>query len=353
MRLQAALLPLLLCAAASPAVEPEVVDEIRSILQHHALVTPTSQQLASLSGEHLPEGLRAIDPWAEHIEPLRDEGAAGELGIGAELYAGNGRIWLMPFAGGAMMQAGVRDRMILLAVDGYPVEGRPMEQIAGLLQGPAGSQVTLELCPPDCAKSTQYRLARGEFRPSPVELLRFEDRPMIRIRNFVASETRLFLQSTLQALELSQPLLIDLRDCQGGDLFEAMDSAALFIEPRRLLLHLVGRGGSATGYRSPTGLKFRQPFRLLIGANTASSCEAFAGIVRIDGRAELLGQTTRGKCVSQTRTKLADGSQLHYTNLAIRFADGSSCDGNGLQPDRVVDAAMLDDSAKLMEWLDL
>jgi hypothetical protein len=43
---------------------------------------------------------------------------------------------------------------------------------------------------------------------------------------------------------------------------------------------------------------------------------------------------------------------LHYTNLAIRFADGSSCAGSGLKPDRIVEAGMLDDSAELMEWLD-
>jgi carboxyl-terminal processing protease len=345
-------LALLLASGAAPALEERVVEEIRAVLQRHALTAPTPAQLAALQGNDLAAGLRAIDPWAVHIAKQDSAPDDAEAGIGAQLYRQDGEFWLMPYQGGPLARAGITDRVMLKEVDAWLAEARSEQQIAGLLRGAEGELVLVGVCAPGCPKVRRFTLAKQRFIPASVERVRIEGQPLLRIHAFVASETRSFLRTLLETLDGSRPLRIDLRDCQGGDLFEALDSAALFIESGAVLAELSGREPPVTRYQASAGAKFRQPLELLIGPGTASAGEVFAGILQAGGRARLVGQPSRGKCVSQTRETLSDGSLLHYTNLAIRFADGSSCAGSGLKPDRIVEAGMLDDSAELMEWLD-
>jgi len=76
--------------------------------------------------------------------------------------------------------------------------------------------------------------------------------------------------------------------------------------------------------------EYKVPLTILVGVDTASAAEIFAGILQKAGRANLVGRHTRGKCVSQTDFTLTDGSILRLTNLQVFFSDGSTCQGKGL-----------------------
>lgn len=78
---------------------------------------------------------------------------------------------------------------------------------------------------------------------------------------------------------------------------------------------------------------------MLLDESSASASEVVAGALRDRGRAVLIGQTSFGKGSVQHVYDLADGSQLHLT-VALWFTpDETLIQGQGLQPDIVVDAA--------------
>lgn len=333
-------------------VQPAVADpgqrlqEIRALLREQALVVPGEHRLAALDSGNLREGLRSIDPWADWREG--ETGGALAAGIGADLYSEAGRHWLMPHAGGALMQAGFLDRVELRGVDGAAVAGLATAAVARMLSGDPGETRRLALCPPGCAASLTLVLELESSRPQSVEHLHVGGRDVIRIRRFVGWETRSFLETLVRSSAHRAPLLLDLRDCQGGDLFEAMDAAALFLPAGAELAAVRGRHGSPSLFRAPGGQKIDTRATLLVSRHTASAGEVFAGILQAHRVARLVGERTRGKCVSQTERMLSDGSILTFTNLAIELPGGVGCQGVGLAPDLVLEPGLVDDLGALL-----
>ena len=91
-------------------------------------------------------------------------------------------------------------------------------------------------------------------------------------------------------------LEIDLRRNRGGDLNRMLKVAALFTGPVRDAVQLHGVTGT-TKISIPDGgqrFLFRR-IDLLVGPDTASSAEVFAGLLRARRGARLLGQRTHGK----------------------------------------------------------
>ena len=101
--------------------------------------------------------------------------------------------------------------------------------------------------------------------------------------------------------------------------------------------------------RAPQGKTYSMPLTLLVGPDTASAAEIFAGILRRHERGLLVGQTTYGKCASQTDARLSDGSVLRYTNREVLFPDGDTCTGKGLTPDLAVSDEEMDMLSRLVE----
>ena len=337
-------------ALSAAGAEHAPLEEIRRLLREQALVAPDEALLSALDGANLRQGLRAIDPWAEWWKPDRTVASvAGGAGIGAEIYAEEGRLWLMPNAGGPLMRGGIIERVELRAVDGITVAGRTVGEVAERLAGEVGETKRIEICATGCAAPRTLTLDLERVQPLSVELLDVAGSEVIRIRHFVGWETRSFLESLLQRSADPGPLLLDLRDCQGGDLFEAMDAAARFLPAGAELASLGDRNGESEVYRAPVGWKSNTPLKIFISRHTASAGEIFAGILQAHGVARLVGERSRGKCVSQTERTLSDGSVLRFTNRAVSLPGGRGCNGVGLVPDRLVERGGVDNLSELLQ----
>ena len=334
------------------------LDAIRDILRRHLLNPPDEAALAALSDQDLPGKLRDIDPYArifpagEYRAPLT--GGNSWVGIGAGLALRAGAPILHVYRGGGADRAGVPDRSRLLDIDGRPVAGMDAESIASLLRGEEGSAVRLGVAPPG-GEPTSFTVLREAFSPLDVELVPPGVQRVVRIREFAGGLTRPALRATLDFLsakpsaDKAARVIIDLRDAPGGDLYEAFDLAGLFLPPGTLLGTIRGRDGYAMEIHAPHGDKYSMPLTLLVGPDTASAAEIFAGILRRHERALLVGQTTYGKCASQTDARLSDGSVLRYTNKEVLFPGGDTCTGTGLAPDLAVGDDELDMLPRLVE----
>ena len=336
------------------------LQEIRRILLGDALVPPSQAALETLDEVGLPTFLAQFDPYARYF-PAREyqspmSGREAWIGIGAELVARGGEIFLSVYRGGAADKAGVPDRSRLREVDGRGVAGLDAQAVASLLKGAEDTVVRLTLARPG-GESFDVRVVREAFKPLDVEPVPPGDRQVLRVRDFVAGLTRPALQATIDFLARkgatrNELLIIDLRDSGGGDLYEAFDMAGMFLPAGTLLGTIQGRGEGSREVRAPSGEKYSMPLALIVGPDTASSAEIFAGALHQQGRATLVGQRTYGKCSSQTDARLSDGSVLRYTNRDVLLPDGSSCSGAGLVPDREVSGAELMDLAGLVQVLD-
>ncbi len=340
------------------------LDEIRRILRTNALKPSVEADLLALSEEHLADGLRKIDPYARFFKSGEYRppslGRDAWTGIGADLAVRGEEVFLAVYKGGAADLAGLPDRSRLLSIDGQAITGLPVAAVADLLKGGEGTVVTLSIEPPDGHRSTT-RVERRVFTPLDVELVPSGTRRIVRIREFVGGVTRPSLLATIDFLDstatvkaggAAQMLVIDLRDAGGGDLYEAFDMAGLFLPPGTVLGTLADRKGELSEFRAPAGKKFTMPLALLVGPDTASAAEVFAGCLQQQGRAKLVGRQTYGKCSSQTDAPLSDGSVLRYTNRQVLLPDGHSCSDVGLQPDRPVSEEAFREIARLMAAVD-
>lgn len=343
-------------AFASAAAEPLPFDEIRSVLRQQLIDAP-AEPLLQLPGGDLDAELARLDAYARHFPagaprtPL--DGGDAWTGIGAELFFEGGEAWLSPYQGGPAAWVGVPDRVQLLEIDGQSVAGLDADTLVARLRGPSGSQVRLSLMGQDGRRWIAH-IEREPFRPLHVEVLGQGGGPVLRVREFVAGLTRPALHATLDFLRShaqreDDVLVFDLRASGGGDLYEAFDLAGLFLPGGTLLGTLLERGGIRHEVRATAGPKLHMPVLVLIGPHTASAAEIFAGALQHHRRATLVGQTSFGKCSSQTDVRLSDGSVLRFTNREILLPDGRSCSGAGLVPDLAVDADMLGDFPRLVQ----
>jgi carboxyl-terminal processing protease len=336
------------------------LEEIRRILLNEALVPPNHADLEKLDEAGLSAFLERFDPYARYF-PARGyqspmTGREAWIGIGAELIERGEGIFLSVYRGGAADKAGVPDRSRLLEVDGRGVAGLDVQAVASLLKGEEDTVVRLSLARPD-GGGFDVRVVREAFKPLDVEPVSPGDRQVLRVREFVGGMTRPALQATIDFLARKGAgrdglLVIDLRDAGGGDLYEAFDMAGMFLPAGTLLGTIQGRGEEVRAVRAPSGEKYSMPLALLVGPDTASSAEIFAGALHQQGRATLVGRRTYGKCSSQTDARLSDGSVLRYTNGDVLLPDGSSCSGAGLVPDREVSVAEFMDLAGLVQAVD-
>ena len=287
-------------------------------------------------------------------------GHASWTGIGANLAVRGREFFLTVYKGGAADQAGLPDRSKLLAIDGQSITGLSVEAVMDRLKGEDGNGVTLSIEYPDGHRS-RVPVERRAFTPLDVEVVRSGVHQVLRVREFVGGVTRPALLATIDFISkkdkvktdgTEEMLVIDLRDAGGGDLYEALDMAGLFLPTSTILGTLESNDGERTVFRAAVGRKFKMPVVLLVGHDTASAAEVFAGALQQHGRAKLVGQRTYGKCSSQTDTRLSDGSVLRYTNRQVFLPDGRSCSNVGLQPDREVEDRVFSDIALLMAEVD-
>lgn len=320
------------------AGEQAPLDEIREILRTRLYPPPQEADLQALTGQTLAQDLKDLDPYAKYYpaeNPLAKILPDNQLsGIGAQLFEGNGQILLSPFPRGPLTQAGVSERAELLEVNGHSVQGLALHDIASMLQGEPESLVQLRLRPLSADAANTVAVVRSSYRPLDVELIQAHGQPVLRIRDFIAGQTRSALKASIDFLELREgPLIIDLRESGGGDLFEALDCAGLFVSQGKSLGGLMTRELGKSMVFSPPGDKVSMPVVLLVGPDTASAAEVFAAALAYHGRTRLAGRPTFGKCTTQTEVTLADGSVIRFTNGRILAPGGRSCAADGLKPD--------------------
>jgi len=322
-----------LAGAAVPAAPP--IAEIRTLLIQRALNPPALASLAALEPDNLEAGLTAIDPYARYVPPNAPNYKALSRRLGIDIFAYKSRLWVRPDPGGPAEQGGVPEIGELQAINNNKVSGDNLAEVSTLLDlSVQQDRVYLTVSSRAGKRGEIYLVKPGRYRPSPVTWRRAGDKMIIHIREFVAHNTAPNLAALYHTLVRPNSLVvIDLRGCAGGDLFEAIEIAGMFVPAGLPLANTYDRFGARQRYLAPPGKKLPGPIWLLIDRRTASAAEIFAGILKHHHLAGLIGERSVGKYLSQTPAHLSNGGELWLTNLAIHFPGGLTYLGTGLEPD--------------------
>ncbi len=313
------------------------VEEIRGFISKEALFLPSPALLAALGTAHLEVDLRAIDPYAKYIPPSSLSSKAPlSVHLGIEVFPYKSMLWMRPDTGGPADQAGIPEIVALRAINGKKINTDDLAEVSAQLdKAIRKSSLNLTIFNLSSHKEVVYLVKPSSLQPSSITYRRVGTDLVVQIRDFVAHDTapKLYALYKTVVRNAGTRVIFDLRGCSGGDLYEAIEIAGMFVSSGLPLVSTYNREGMVRTYRAPPGEKLHSPIWVLIDRRTASSAEILAGILQHYHLTHLVGEPSFGKFVSQTIFPLSNGGKFWLTTLAIRLPDGVSRNSNKIKPD--------------------
>ncbi len=268
-------------------------------------------------------------------------------GIGAYVEMRDGQITIVsPIDGSPAEKAGILPGDVILGVDGENVEGRTLNQVIGLIRGPADSEVVLTVRHPDTDESVEIVIIRGRIELESVNwtLIPGSNLAYVQITQF-GTKTGQELETALRDIdELRQSgssvqgLVLDLRNNPGGFLREAIKVGSQFLPRGEIILQEKDASGKVDSYRSRGwGYGRELPLVVLINEGTASAGEITAGALKENNRALLIGETTFGTGTVLNQFNLSDGSAILLGVTNWLTPKGNLIKGQGITPDVMVE----------------
>jgi carboxyl-terminal processing protease len=269
---------------------------------------------------------------------------------------------LLVLPGSPAARAGLRPHDHILAVDGVPVccDADGYDNLY-LLLGSEGSTVELRVRTPG-EPSRTVTLARARI----LELLPVEARWLeggvgyLLIPTFwdetVADRVRQALEGLAAEGELIG-LILDLRINPGGSEVALQGLLELFADGE--LGRFVSRRGSDALRVEGVDVGGSQhvPLVILVGRETVSFAEVFAGVLQEAGRARIVGRTTRGNVEITYGYDFEDGSRAWIAQEMFRPPSGTNWEETGIAPDLEIpldwDEFTVEDDPQLEAALDL
>ena len=215
------------------------------------------------------------------------------------------------------------------------------------------------------------RAAGGPAVAPPVHV-RYGVRPdgvaVLRIDRFLLDATVGPITDALRDVAVRQPaaLVLDLRQCSGGDLAAMTVAAHLVAQPTPIglfiarpwwdghdrvpapeewpgLPHVLEPDlgaffealtgvGAAVGVVTPTEPRYDGPVYVLTSPETASAAEPLVHLLKTTGRAVVVGERTMGAMLSSDRTDLGGGWTLVYPGADYFTPEGGRLEGVGVEP---------------------
>ena len=257
------------------------------------------------------------DPQQVIEEEAKAAGTASYVGVGLLLQRVPGTergVVILPYPGSSAAEAGIKTHDAVLAVDGQPIIGEDGRVMAELVRGPEGTEVTLTIQRPGEEPRDVTLVRRSISSSVPVDFCMV---PRTRIGYILLSSLADNtipdkVRAAVTALTASGPLdglVLDNRQNGGGFGNVLEDVLAIFTggtlghfvsrdEQRPLEIEAAEIGNSQT-----------VPLIVLVELGTASFGEIMSGVLQTSGRAQVVGQTTRGNVEILFGYDFDDGSR--------------------------------------------
>lgn len=330
-----------------------VYSEVLSRIKNEYVTEP---DLKRVTGGAIRGLLEALDPYSTYFTPqeyqeyLRqpDPGPAN-VGVFIAKRLGFATV-ISVLPGSPAEKAGVKAGDLIDRVDSTATRELSVVQIQRLLAGPAGSTVTLTLVREARGDPQKYPITRAPLVYPPVVSKALEESAgYIRVATFDKGKA---MEISGRVKELiaggANKIVLDLRNCAGGEPEEAVDTASLFLE-KGLVAYLSGQRyprHDLSANKNPAEV-CKLPVAVLINQSTAGPAELVASAIQGNKRGEVIGIRSFGVGVFQKVIALDDGSALLLSVAKYYGPDGKAIQDNGVTPSVIetsADQAADDDS---------
>lgn len=312
------------------------INEIQSIISKHALYSPLPGKLAELNEDNLDLVLKELDPYARYIPPItRQLKKKTPRYLGVEIFEHKSTFWVRSIPNSPASQAGLPEVSMLFAINHKKVQGYDLSQVLALVDEAALNDNVFIEAVEKTGNTRKYYSIKPLIQPVETISQRYVNGYLvIRIDEFLTRNIAPALSAIYRVLVDQQTeVILDLRGSIGGDLYEALEIAGMFVPVGQHLVSTYDRQGVVVRYKSMPGQKLKAPVGILIDGNTASAAEVLTGILKFYRLSNVIGEQSYGKCLSTTVRPLTNKGELWFTNRDIRFPDNFSCTGIGVKPD--------------------
>src|SRR5574337_447602 len=276
--------------------------------------------------------LESLDPYSTYLTPeeYQDYLQHPDLGpasVGIYLSKRMGFATVVSILPGSPAEkAGVKPGELLDRLENSPTRELSVMQMQRLLAGAPGTTVSVTVVRDPRSEPQNIALTRAILTYPPVVTKLLEDGAgYLRVATFEKGKAA-EIAARLKELEAkgARKIVLDLRNCAGGEAQEAVNTASLFLDK--------GWIGYLYGQRFPrqdlsahsAGAVCKLPLVVLINQSTAGPAEMIASAMLGNKRAEVVGVRSFGVGVYQKSIPVGDGSGLILSVAKYYGPDGKA-----------------------------
>ncbi|GBR49082.1 S41 family peptidase [Acetobacter pomorum] len=304
--------------------------------------------------------LSGLDPHSSYMTQKQYDDMMVQMkgefgGLGLELQQQDGHIRVVsPIDGTPGFRAGIKPGDYIIAVDGHPIDGTPLDEAVKKMRGKANTKITLTLVREKTPKPIVVTLTREVIHIDVVKSALYDRVGYIRVAQFNETTEKELLKAynslKQQAGGKLAGLVLDLRNDPGGLLDQAVDVSSNFIRSGEIV---------STRARNPkdsqrwdahgTDITDGLPLVVLINGGSASASEIVSGALQDHHRAVLIGTRTFGKGSVQSIIPIPGNGAVRLTTARYYTPSGRSIQALGITPDIVVKETREDPAFSLRE----
>lgn len=279
------------------------------------------------------------DRWSYYLNPdhyelttQQRQNAYVGIGVTVSYEMEDGLLVQAVEPGGPADKAGILPGEIIISADGTSLSGENQAQGPVIIQGEAGSAVTLEIRGSDgVVRTLSVKRGRVETKPVSYEMLS-ENVGYIKVKNFYDRSADGVIAAVDSLVEQGAAALVfDMRDNGGGYLKELTDMLD-YLLPEGPIFRSKSRSGRESITNSDAG-HVDLPMATLVNAETYSAAEFFGAELQEWGVGIIVGEKTSGKGYSQQTFPLPGGAGLGLSTGAYFTGKGTSLIGTGVTLD--------------------
>ncbi|MGE5328149.1 MAG: S41 family peptidase [Deltaproteobacteria bacterium] len=323
--------------------DTEKINKIKGYLDKYFLWGTSDLKLTEGAIDGMTDSLK--DPYTAYLnekeyEDLTTETKGTYAGIGIVVSADtkdDSVIVVSPIEDTPGEKAGILPEDKIIKVNGIEVKGSELDKAVAMMKGEEGTKVTLTIKRKDIKEPFQKVITRAKIILKTVKYKTLSNNiGYIRISMF-DEKTSEYFNKAYDSLVKSKVkgLIIDVRDNPGGLLEEVVDIADRLV-PKGIIVYTLDKNKEKRTWESDAK-QAEMPIVLLVNGSSASASEILAGALKDWNKAVLVGTKTFGKGVVQEVIDLKDGTALKVTISEYFTPKGTSIQGKGIIPDKVVE----------------
>jgi carboxyl-terminal processing protease len=335
-------------------IDRKTKDDLYSQIElfSYALTTIQSEYVDEKTPKDLIYGslkgmLSTLDPHSQFLDPeeytdLKTETQGKFGGLGIEISIRDGLLTVItPIDDTPAWKAGLKAGDRIVKIEDKVTKDMTLSDAVEKLRGKPGTDVHITILREDEYKIQEFTITREIIHVQDVKNTQIlEDKiGYVRLTEFREDSAQEFRKALDQlAKDGADSLVVDMRNNPGGLLNVAIRITEEFLSEGKTIVSTRGRRQTQQTISKSNNKDhvITWPMVVLINGGSASGSEIFAGALKDNKRAILVGEKSFGKGSVQSVIPLPDGSGLRLTTSKYFTPSGVSIHEIGIMPDVVV-----------------